>query len=98
VAHYAAFDADGGTYAVHPLSGVSIVGFAVPYYSDAVALLDEVSPVIPQVPYLGWDVAITPTGPILIEGNPNTGVYQLKPSLSGVRTGLLPEYRAAMHF
>ncbi|MEP6842791.1 MAG: sugar-transfer associated ATP-grasp domain-containing protein [Pseudolysinimonas sp.] len=98
VARYAAFDAAGGTYSVHPLSGVSIVGFRVPDYREAIALVNQVSPVVPQVPYIGWDVAVTPNGPILIEGNPNSGVYQLKPSLSGVRTGLLPVYRAAMQF
>jgi hypothetical protein len=98
VAHYPAFDAVGGTYSLHPLSGASIVGFRVPYFREAVALVNQVSPVVPQVPYIGWDVAITPQGPILIEGNPNSGVYQLKPSLSGVRTGLLPVYRAAMQF
>jgi hypothetical protein len=98
VARYPAFDAAGGTFATHPLSGTPIVGFRVPRYAETLALLDEVAPVVPQMPYIGWDVAIGPERPMLIEGNPNSGVYQLKPSLSGVRTGLLPKYRAAMHF
>jgi hypothetical protein len=98
VARYPAFDAAGGTFSTHPLSGTSIVGFEVPLYADVLALLQEVAPVVPQMPYIGWDVAIGPDRPMLIEGNPNSGVYQLKPSLSGVRTGLLPAYRAAMHF
>jgi hypothetical protein len=98
VARYPAFDAAGGTFSVHPLSGTPIVGFRVPLYAQVRALLDEVAPVVPQMPYIGWDVAIGPEHPMLIEGNPNSGVYQLKPSLSGVRTGLLPMYRAAMHF
>jgi len=98
VAHHPAFDAAGGTFAVHPLSGTSIVGFRVPLFAATRALLDEVAPVVPQMPYIGWDVAIGPDRPMLIEGNPNSGVYQLKPSISGVRTGLLPKYRAAMHF
>jgi hypothetical protein len=98
VARHAAFDAAGGTYEVHPLSGTPIVGFRVPLYDEVLALLQEVAPVVPQMPYIGWDVAIGPEHPMLIEGNPNSGVYQLKPSISGVRTGLLPRYRAAMHF
>jgi len=98
VARYPAFDAAGGTYAVHPLSGTSIVGFRVPLYAETIALLQDVAPIVPQMPYIGWDVAIGPDHPMLIEGNPNSGVYQLKPSVSGVRTGLLPRYRAAMHF
>jgi hypothetical protein len=98
VARYPAFDAAGGTFSVHPLSGTSIVGFRVPLYAETLALLEKVAPIVPQMPYIGWDVAIGPDRPMLIEGNPNSGVYQLKPSLSGVRTGLLPRYRAAMHF
>jgi len=98
VARYPAFDAAGGTFAVHPLSGTPIVGFQVPLFAETLALLDQVAAVVPEMPYIGWDVAIGPEHPMLIEGNPNSGVYQLKPSLSGVRTGLLPVYRAAMHF
>jgi hypothetical protein len=98
VARFPAFDAAGGTFSVHPLSGTPIVGFRVPLYPQVRALLDEVAPVVPEMPYIGWDVAIGRERPMLIEGNPNSGVYQLKPSLSGVRTGLLPVYRAAMHF
>ncbi len=98
VARHPAFDAAGGTFAVHPLSGTSIVGFRVPLFAETLALLDEVAPIVRQMPYIGWDVAIGPDRPMLIEGNPNSGVYQLKPSISGVRTGLLPRYRAAMHF
>ncbi|TPW70870.1 sugar-transfer associated ATP-grasp domain-containing protein [Schumannella sp. 10F1B-5-1] len=98
VAEHPAFDAAGGTFAVHPRSGTSIVGFQVPLYAETLALLDEVAGQVPEMPYIGWDVAIGPDRPMLIEGNPNSGVYQLKPSLSGVRTGLLPRYREVMHF
>ncbi|QEO10187.1 sugar-transfer associated ATP-grasp domain-containing protein [Protaetiibacter larvae] len=97
-AHFAAFDGTGATYAVHPLSGVSIVGFTVPLYAEVLTLLDRAARVIPEVPYVGWDVAITATGPVIIEGNPNSGVYQSKPSVSGIREGLLPRYRAAIGF
>lgn len=97
VARYPAFDAAGGAFEAHPLTGTPIVGFRVPLYAEVRSLLERVAPVVPQMPYIGWDVAIGVDHPILIEGNPNSGVYQLKPSLSGVRTGLLPVYRAAMH-
>ncbi|WP_255447254.1 sugar-transfer associated ATP-grasp domain-containing protein [Schumannella soli] len=98
VAHHPAFDAAGGTFAEHPISGTSIVGFQVPLFAETLALLDDVAVRIPEMPYIGWDVAIGADAPMLIEGNPNSGVYQLKPSLSGVRTGLLPRYREVMHF
>ena len=93
-----AFDESGTTYAVHPLSGTEIVGFQVPLYDQILPMVDAMSRVIPEVPYVGWDVAIAPDRPVVIEGNPNSGVYQSKPSVSGVRTGLLPVYRAAIGF
>jgi hypothetical protein len=98
VANYAAFDGAGAVHSVHPLTGVSIVGFEVPMYDRVLALVDRMSRIIPEVPYVGWDIAITPTEPIVIEGNPASGVYQLKPSATGVRTGLLPHYREVIGF
>jgi len=97
-ARFAAFDESGTSYEVHPLSGTSIVGFQVPMFDRVVTMLEEAAREVPAVPYVGWDVAITPDGPVIIEGNPNTGVYQAKPSVSGIREGLLPRYRAAIGF
>ncbi|MWB99642.1 sugar-transfer associated ATP-grasp domain-containing protein [Agromyces seonyuensis] len=98
VAHYAAFDGESDTFAVHPGSGTSIVGFEVPRFAEAVALADRLARIVPEIPYVGWDIAITPDGPVVIEGNYNTGVFQTKPSVSGVRTGLLPHYRDTIGF
>jgi hypothetical protein len=96
VAMSPAFDASGATYRAHPLTGVEIPGFAVPLFADAVDLVSRSARVVPEIPYVGWDVAITPGGPVLIEGNYNTGVFQAKPSGEGEYVGLLPRYRAAI--
>lgn len=98
VARYAAFDGDGATFAVHPLSGTPIVGFAVPNYDLVLELIDKLGRAVPEIPYVGWDLAVTPDGACVIEGNYNTGVFQLKPSVSGIRTGLLPHYREVIGF
>ncbi len=98
VAAHPAFDGDGRVFSVHPLSGTSIVGFQVPLWSEVGELVDALAREVPQIPYVGWDIAITPDGPAVIEGNYNTGVFQLKPSVTGVREGLLPVYRRAIGF
>ena len=98
VALYPAFDGSGSTFAEHPLTGTPIVGFQVPHYDRVLALVDEMSRVVPEVPYVGWDIAVAPDGPVVIEGNPNSGVFQAKPSVSGVREGLLPLYRETFGF
>lgn len=97
-AQYPAFDKYSATYAVHPLTGTPIVGFQVPLYDRVLSTLREVGQVVPEIPYVGWDVAIGTSGVVLIEGNYNTGVFQMKPSLSGVKTGLLPRFREVIDF
>ena len=98
VALYPAFDDNNAVHGIHPLSGVPIVGFEVPLFAEALATVKDAAGRIPEVPYVGWDVAIAPDRPVLIEGNYNTGVFQAKPTVSGVRRGLRPVYREAIGF
>lgn len=96
VARWAGVDKNSNVFAVHPVTGVAIAGFEVPQFAEALAMVEEASARLPTVPYVGWDVAITPGGPALIEANHNSSVFQMKPSVSGVRTGLLYRYRDAI--
>lgn len=97
-AYSPAFDGENRTFAVHPATGTPIVGFQVPLYDEVLQFVDALARIVPELPYVGWDIAITPSGPVVIEGNYNTGVFQAKPSVSGVRTGLLPRYREVIGF
>lgn len=96
VAQWAGVDKNSNVFPRHPLTDVSIAGFQVPLFAEAVAMVEKASRRLPTVPYVGWDVAITPDGPALIEANHNSSVFQMKPSVSGVRTGLLHRYRDAI--
>ena len=98
VALHPAFDGAGRVFRVHPLSATSIVGFTVPHWAAVESLVNDLAREVPAIPYVGWDIAITREGAVVIEGNYNTGVFQLKPSATGVRIGLLPVYRAAIGF
>ncbi len=96
VARWSAVDKNSNVFARHPVTGTRIAGFAVPQFAEALAMVEAAARRLPTVPYVGWDVAITPTGPALIEANHNSSVFQMKPRVSGVRTGLLPRYREAI--
>lgn len=95
-ARWAGVDKNSNVFPRHPVTDVPIAGFRVPQFAEAVAMVEEASRRLPTVPYVGWDVAITPEGPALIEANHNSSVFQMKPSVSGVRTGLLHRYRDAI--
>ncbi|MCO7202712.1 hypothetical protein NH287_04200 [Microbacterium sp. CnD16-F] len=98
VALYPGVDKNSNVYREHPVTGTPIVGFRVPLYSEVLDLVAALARRTPEAPYVGWDIAITANGPVVIEGNHNSSVFQPKPSASGVRTGLLPVYQAAVGF
>lgn len=83
-------------YEVHPESKKSIVDFQVPLWDEVVALIDQVARVVPEVPYVGWDVAVGPEGPLLIEGNWIPGLYETRVLATGIRTGSRPAHEAVM--
>ena len=60
----------GGVYKAHPNTNYKFAGFEVPFFKDAKATVTKAAELIPSR-LVGWDVAITPTGPVLIEGNHN---------------------------
>lgn len=59
---------------VHPGTETFMLGREIPFWPEAVEMVKEAAKKIPQVRFVGWDVAITNSGPILIEGNQAPGV------------------------
>lgn len=53
----------------HPVSGVVFTGFQIPYWEEAVAMVKSIAGEIDDVRLVGWDVAITSSGPCIVEGN-----------------------------
>lgn len=55
--------------ATHPHTGTTFDGFQLPLWSDAVELVTKGQRCFPELATLGWDVAITDEGPVIIEAN-----------------------------
>jgi hypothetical protein len=60
-----------GFLAHHPDSGVLLEGRQVPYWDDVLRLVRRGARCFTGLRGIGWDVAVTPTGPVLIEANNN---------------------------
>ena len=56
---------------VHPDTGTVFDGFQIPFWDEVRDLVKRVHEQLPDIKSIGWDVAITPNGPVLIEGNDN---------------------------
>lgn len=69
---------DGVLHRVHPMTGVAFEGFQIPYWQEILTLTEKALRKVEGVNYVGWDVALTKRGPILVEGNnvPCLSIYQ----------------------
>ena len=56
---------------IHPITGVKIVGFQIPFWKETLELVREAALLQTGNRSVGWDIAITDIGPELIEGNHN---------------------------
>ena len=59
----------GEVFEFHPMTGKRIPGTQIPYWEEVKAMCLKAMHVVPQVRFVAWDVAITPDGPVFIEGN-----------------------------
>ena len=88
----------GEVYEKHPITGTTIKGFQIPCWNEARNLVKEAARLSQHVRYVGWDVAITVDGPVLVEGNhyPGHDIYQVAEKLDENSIGVLPEFEKAM--
>lgn len=65
----------GGDHERHPVTGAAIAGRRLPDWSTATALAIRAHREgFPDYALIGWDIALTADGPLLIEGNGKPGV------------------------
>ena len=92
-------DKAGRFYECHPVTGTRFQGTRVPMWPEILALLQDAAQVVPSIRYVGWDVAVTPEGPLLVEGNqyPGHDIYGL-PGQSPDKRGILPNLDAVVPY
>ena len=77
---------DLDSFTTHPTTGEPLVGFQIPHWELLKSVVEKIAAALPEIPYIGWDVAVTETGVCIIEGND-------EPGQDGEITGIYPAIR-----
>jgi hypothetical protein len=85
------FDVTHSELMTHPTTGVTFDGYQIPFWPEVRETVLSAAGSLRDAKSIAWDVAITPEGPELIEGNIKYGrrVWQVPTG-----RGLLPEIRS----
>ena len=89
-----AIDKQKNLYAEHPMTATPICGFQFPDWEKAMDMVKKAATVVPEMGYIGWDVAFAESGPCLVEGNdfPGHDIYQL-PEHTPNKIGMMPKFQ-----
>ncbi|MDR8018910.1 sugar-transfer associated ATP-grasp domain-containing protein [Nesterenkonia aerolata] len=77
----------------HPDSGARIKGAQVPHWKATKAMILDAAKRLSFMEYVGWDIIISPNGPVILEANINSGMNVLQ-----VHRPLLADPRAREYF
>lgn len=72
----------GAKLFAHPDTDFVFDGYNIPFYSEAKQLALNMSLLIPNK-LVGWDIAITPSGPVIIEGNHDSNITMSEVAYDG---------------
>jgi len=68
----------------HPVTGVVLDGIRLPFWLQAKQLAARAALAVQPLRYVGWDIALMPEGPVLIEGNHPSDVSMLQDGVGGL--------------
>lgn len=88
----------GEVFKTHPATGTQIPGFQIPYWNEIKEMIKVMAQKSENIRYVGWDVALTENGPVIVEGNhiPGHDIYQIAEKIGPNDIGVLPIFENAM--
>ena len=69
----------------HPDNNIAFEGFEIPFFKEAVEMSKELHSKLYRMHSIGWDIAITPDGPVFIEGNSMWEVSGTQAAVGGLK-------------
>jgi glutathione synthase/RimK-type ligase-like ATP-grasp enzyme len=80
----------------HPITGFEFSGVRLPFWEETKQLVKAAASLFLPLRALGWDVAITEQGPVIIEANHDYDIFLLQEAAHGLRDTLIGQETLAM--
>ncbi|MFJ6519292.1 sugar-transfer associated ATP-grasp domain-containing protein [Streptomyces filamentosus] len=80
----------------HVVSSVPFADHRISRMTEVRELAERCARLFPQVPFIGWDIALTPGGPVVIEGNSSPSLAHIQRTHGGVAPALVSALRSVM--
>ena len=87
---FAARDKHGISYKTQPETGEQLIGFQVPRWNEAKEFVQKAAQVVPTMRIVGWDVALSQNGWVLIEANHFGHWLTQEATQTGLRSKITP--------
>ena len=88
-------DSRDGIMYKHPDSGIEFKGYEIPFLTESVEICRKAHAFFESVLIIGWDVAVTDKGPVIVEANGNPGINVLQCFEGGIRKRVIDACRQA---
>jgi hypothetical protein len=70
----------------HPQTNKVFKDYSIPFYKESVEMVKSLHVLFQQFFMIGWDIGITPEGPIVLEGNNITELYSYQVIYGGLKS------------
>lgn len=81
-------DKRGGLLSKHPNSEILFKDFKLPYFKESIELCKQAHSFLYGFFVIGWDIAITDRGPMIVEANEKPGINVLQSVVGGIKSKL----------
>lgn len=79
-------ESGGNSYYKHPTTGVKFHQMGLPYPEEVICLVTKAAKLFTDIDLIGWDIAFTPDGPLILEANDNPHIVMMQISCKGIKS------------
>jgi hypothetical protein len=79
-----AYDENLNEFYEHPLTKFKFPGKVIPNFSEVITISKKAALLFPETKIIGWDIALTNNGPIILEGNSSPGLTIIQRTYKGM--------------